>query len=440
MAAAENSTSTTTSYTTSSPVAPQMEPSTGSTALPEALFPGAPDVRYQALVQRLLDHLTSSGLITDRSPGGVARTLTETFARELALFYQILGQAHQAGYLETARDVALEQVVALLGISRLKAGRLRGRVLFSRTSAAAQDIIIPAGLRVAGKAISPGSPIPLLEVVAETTLERGSRSVTAEVQEIPGEETPGLALIPPNNIQLMPRPLLGIDRVSNPDPITRVGQNEDDASLRARARVALRAGEQATAEALEAAVRSQGIQAVTILEPQDGPPGRVIVRIGDTNVIQSPERWAAMEAAVYRAKAAGVRILFEKIRTVIVQPSLEVIPSDPALSVYDEASLRSAVVRALGAVIGAVPQGGVLSRRKLEGAVLALPDVQEVRLLSTTRTFVLDWQEGKAKAGPADTAQRLLPDGTGWQLQALERSQLEPTDWPPDITVLREAP
>lgn len=407
---------------------------------PTSLLPQGADVSFHAIVERLLGHLTTSGLITDQTPGGVARTFIETFARELALFYQILGAAHKAGYLETAEGDALDQVVALLGLQRVKAGRLSGRVLFTRASPAAQDIAIPAGLRVAGKSASPHSPAPLLEVVQEASLERGQRSVHVEVQEIPGEEIPALPSVPPGSITLMPRPLLGIDSVTNPDAITRSGIDEDDASLRARARVALRAGELATAEAIEAAVRGQGVTAVSVREPTDGPPGRVVVRIGDINVIQSVERWAAVEAAVYRAKAAGVRVIFEKIHTVAIQPALEVTPTDPELSPYDEAALRAAITRALVNVVAGVPAGGALSKRKLEGAVLALADVQEARILSNTRTFRLDWKNGEPVAEPADTTSRALPDGSGWRLEELEQPTLDLQYWPPVLTFLRGVP
>ncbi|HND32444.1 MAG TPA: baseplate J/gp47 family protein, partial [Myxococcota bacterium] len=396
------------------------------------------DPAFPAIVSRLLEHLRAGGLITDLAPGGVARLLMETFARELALLYQLLGAAHQAGYLDTARGPALDQVVALLGLTRVKAGRLSGEVLFTRATAAPQDIVIPAGLRVAGRPLRANIPAPLLEVVAVATLLRGTRSVMAAVQEIPGEETPTLDSVGPAGIHLMPQPLLGIEAVTNPEAITRVGVDEDDESLRARARVALRAGELATAEAIEAAARGQGAERVSVREPEGEPPGRVIVRIGDVGILQSPARWAALEAAVYRAKAAGVRVFFEKVQSVAVVPAIEVTPLDPSIGGYDEQVLRTSVGRALAAVVEGLPAGAMVSRRKLEGAVLALPEVRDSRLTMDTAFFKVTWADGEPVRGPADTATRSMGE-PGWSMGELEQPMMDLKRWPPTISLRRES-
>lgn len=404
-----------------------------------SLLPDQADPAFQAVVGRLLGHLRDSGLITDQTPGGVARLLMETFARELAMFYQLLGAAHRAGYLDSAEGAALEQVVALLGLTRVKAGRLAGAVLFTRGSATPQDIVIPAGLRVAGRPATADSPAPLLEVVQETPLLKGQRSVSVAVQEIPGEETPKLESVSPGGIHIMPRPLLGIDGVTNPDAITRVGVDEDDDSLRARARVALRAGELATAEAIEAAARGQGAESVKVSEPDGGPPGLVHVRIGDVGIIHNPERWAALEAAVYRAKAAGVRVKFEQVESVAVVPAIEVTPQDPTISGYDEEVLRGAIGRALERVVAGLPAGALVSRRKLEGAVLALSDVREARLLSGTRFFPVSWKDGEPVEGANDTVAR-TSGADGWTMGMLEQPMMDLKRWPAWIALKRTEP
>ncbi len=55
------------------------------------------DTSYKGIVDRIMASLAESGLITDAVAGGVARTLVESFSREMATFYAILARAHAAG-------------------------------------------------------------------------------------------------------------------------------------------------------------------------------------------------------------------------------------------------------------------------------------------------------------------------------------------------------
>jgi hypothetical protein len=66
------------------------------------------------------------------------RTLAEAFARELAVCYQQLRKVYQHGFLDTAEGVALDHVVALLGMNRQRAGHLEGLVTFRRPQPAAR--------------------------------------------------------------------------------------------------------------------------------------------------------------------------------------------------------------------------------------------------------------------------------------------------------------
>ena len=50
--------------------------------------------------------------LTDDTEGSVVRTLSEAFARELAVCYQQLGKVYAHGFLDTAEGVALDTVVA----------------------------------------------------------------------------------------------------------------------------------------------------------------------------------------------------------------------------------------------------------------------------------------------------------------------------------------
>src|SRR4029078_12743682 len=112
-------------------------------------IPIIPEVEtsFSKIVERLLE---SMGTRLDSNTGSIARTLAEAYAREMATFYAMLELSHESGYLDTAKGGALDNVVALLGITRARAGRLTGSVEFSRTSPAPDDIGIPSGTRVTG--------------------------------------------------------------------------------------------------------------------------------------------------------------------------------------------------------------------------------------------------------------------------------------------------
>ena len=86
---------------------------------------------FATLTRDLLQSLaTATGApLTDDSEGSVVRTLAEAFARELAICYQQLRKVYQHGFLDTAEGVALDNVVALLGMSRQRAYQ----VLYNRT-------------------------------------------------------------------------------------------------------------------------------------------------------------------------------------------------------------------------------------------------------------------------------------------------------------------
>ena len=126
--------------------------------------------RLQALGRRALDHPARQGRrvprpghaplrqlrpgrrapeLTDLQVGSVLRTLCETTALELGRIYALLETVYQAGFVDTATGDALDNVVALLGIERVRGGRPAGEVEFTRAQAAPGELTIPAGTRVA---------------------------------------------------------------------------------------------------------------------------------------------------------------------------------------------------------------------------------------------------------------------------------------------------
>jgi uncharacterized phage protein gp47/JayE len=87
--------------------------------------------------------------LTDFNPGSVAGTLVRVVAREIKLLYEQMDQAYRRAFIDVASGVALDSVVALLGIDRHKAISARGPVTYLRRTATDRPVTIGPDNRVA---------------------------------------------------------------------------------------------------------------------------------------------------------------------------------------------------------------------------------------------------------------------------------------------------
>ncbi|MBL8485079.1 MAG: baseplate J/gp47 family protein [Rhodocyclaceae bacterium] len=246
--------------------------------MPADIRPAFSKKDFSTLVADLLAHArdASGGRtpLTDSSEGSVVRTLMEAFARELAQCYEQMDVVWRYAYLDSADGAALDNVVALLGLTRRRAGHLEGAVQFTRAQPAPEDIHIPAGTLLSGR------DAPLAATTEHAVLAKGERIVAAPVRAVEAGGDP----VPAGRLNVMPRPLAGIDGVTNPADLILRQREETDAELRERTRRALRAAATGTVDALAEAVRSFGLKEVQVLENPDGAAGRVKVLIGDTDL------------------------------------------------------------------------------------------------------------------------------------------------------------
>jgi hypothetical protein len=182
---------------------------------------------FATLTSDLLQSLaTATGApLTDDNEGSVVRTLAEAFARELAVCYQQLRKVYQHGFLDTAEGVALDHVVALLGMNRQRAGHLEGLVTFRRPQPAPADIPVPSGTLVSGR----GAPV--CATVEDSLLARGEQEVSVRVRSL----EPGGQAVRPGALNLMPRPIWGVGHRRQP-------RRPATAAKRGKRRRAARAG------------------------------------------------------------------------------------------------------------------------------------------------------------------------------------------------------
>lgn len=367
-----------------------------------------------------------SGL-TDFNPGSVAGALLRAFARELTLLYDQMDQAYRRAFIDEANGVALDNVVALLGVARNPAQKAVGSITFFRKRAATQTVVISAGAKVTDQSgrvfvtTGPGRieieneeitsnlrvrnriaeivgvwlkeddpqavpPIPAAiddddrQIKSATTpLPAGDlrvrykpKSVTAPLEALqPGPD----GNVNAGTITIMPTPPPNIDGATNEEPMRGGLEAESDGQLRDRAKHWLERSGNSTLNAIKfAALDVDGVQGVEVIDHQADetiPLGEVRVRYsgGDRNQVN---------AVVDKTRAAGVMARLDEIVEVAISGVFFLLPSlqtPPAAS----AKFLQAAIDA----IQALSIGEPLSIRRVNSLVYnvtGLADVAEAAL------------------------------------------------------------
>ncbi|WP_224241989.1 baseplate J/gp47 family protein [Hyalangium gracile] len=309
---------------------------------------------FASIVDSLLEDL-SSGMggrvaLTDTTEGSVVRTLVEAFSRELAVAYAQLDQVYQLGYVDTAHGAALDNVVALLGVVRRRGGYLQGTVTFTRAQPAPEEVPIPAGTPVAGKDTVP------FETTASSSIPKGGTEATVAVrstQALPPRPKAGTTpedaeaqakyaeklekMTAPGVLNTMPRPMLGVEGVTNRVRLVQQQEDETDDELRARARRAVSGANLGTRESMELALRELGLTRVTVDEPQS-KPGVVEVVVGDVEFDSAMELRA--RRAIEETRPAGIQVMLRGVTWIWLRVEATVVLNQD----YPEAE-RQAIAR-----------------------------------------------------------------------------------------------
>lgn len=341
--------------------------------------------------------------LTDRNPGSIVRTLAESFAREYAVVSRQLELVYQSGFLGTATGRDLDQVVSLVGVTRWTRSVAAGEVVFARATPAPADIFVPAGTLVS----TGGPPAITVETTEAQTVRSGTLSATVPVRaRVPGPA--GVA--PAAALTVINRPILGIDSVTNPQPLVFGGADETDVALRQRAGRALEAGGGATTDAILGALTSvEGIreQDVRIVEDPVASPGLLKISIAS----QLDDARSALAAAlIEQQRPAGIRVHHNlSVPAVSVLPptshtqgedpgpapaappstdpvwfdigvTAAVTPASAALTAQQKTALTTAVSDAINAFSGLLGVGDTVVYNRLVGAIVDVPGVYDVSL------------------------------------------------------------
>lgn len=171
-----------------------------------------------------------------------------------------LATVYESAYIDTATGNSLENVVALLGISRQEAQRATGIVTFSRSDSAPTEYTIPQGTVVQ----TAGADPVRFETREQTSISEGDSSTTVNIISVEG----GLrGNVSAGSITTMASGIAGVESVTNNTPTgdsdrTDTNNNpyvtgiatETDAELRERAKNVVTEGAVATREAIYSAI------------------------------------------------------------------------------------------------------------------------------------------------------------------------------------------
>jgi uncharacterized phage protein gp47/JayE len=358
--------------------------------------------------------------LTDRNPGSVLRTLSESFAREYAVLSRQLEQVYDAAFLDTAGGRDLDQIVALVGIERRNQLVASGEVVFSRSTPAPGEITIEEGTRVSTSDV-PGVTVRTTE---SRTVRTGSLSITVPVA---AELSGAAGIARAGSLTVIHRPILGITAVTNPQPTAFSGQTETDDALRRRARRALDLAGGGTTGAIVGALSSvDGIRDLDVRVSEDhvGFPGVVKVTVAVPSLDQARVRRAV--ELLESVRPAGVRILHNLELTPVatadpgvgggaeegpaVPPSdvadpvfssmgvaAAVTPRSATLSTDEKTALVASVENVIRTFVDSRAVGETVIYNQLVAAVMVTPGVQDV---------VIDLHRGTV---PAHGRQNLVP-------------------------------
>ncbi len=309
--------------------------------------------------------------LNDLYVGSVTRTLAESVGLEISRLYAQLEVVYHAGFINTATGSSLNNVVALLGIDRIRAGRFECEMEFSRATGSRGSISIPRGTRV----MTEDGNVEY-ETISEVALKNGQTRVKVKARDVE-ENTSGVEA---NALTVIAKPIAGIVAVTNLSSASIASEDESDVELRERAKNFLHGSERATLTAIQEAVVRQGIQA-DVYEVV-GQPG--FVEVAPHVEEMTDELKLRVEKAIYDAKPAGVVVkLLKKVSPMKINLRLR-IDTNTSLLEDELRGIQDNIRELIDDYFSSLPVKENGSVNKVIGLVLGISDVQDMQILTVT--------------------------------------------------------
>lgn len=232
---------------------------------------------FTQIFEAMRDRTVST--VSDFQTGSVVRTLYESFAYEMAILYEQMQRVYLSAYVDTAEEMDLDKVVAVLGIKRGEPDYATGMVTFDRDLGLDENIIIPIGTLVSTEDTEE-SPKKAYKTIELEIIPPTETSIKVRVQAIQPGETEVTKM---GTVTIMPQPVPGVKTVDNPEAILFTGKlRETDEQLRERAKKALVAAGNANTTSIENALLSlPGVREVKVRENFHNARGKVILSIAN---------------------------------------------------------------------------------------------------------------------------------------------------------------
>ncbi len=298
--------------------------------------------------------------LTDLNVGSVARTLMETFSRELAMSELQLDHVYRSAFLETATGISLEKVVALIGMKRFPAGHAVATVRFTRNPDTPGRITVPTGTVVTD---ADGNRY---KTTSELILEAGER--TREV--LSAAATPSTPEVDAGALNRLETLVAGIDSVTNSKPARNLSAPETDDELRARAKGALHGVSYGTLNALKYGLMSiPGVNTVTVSEFPNDIAGEVLIDIAYAE--DTPDVRREVQDKILKFKPAGIRVLTADAQSIEVRVSVQLTLAGTGVAESEISGLKQGVETAIGDYLEKLSPGGKARRAQMVSLVLA---------------------------------------------------------------------
>jgi hypothetical protein len=338
----------------------------------------------------------SLSLLTDINVGSVTRTLTEAVSREVAMVYQQVNLAYQAGFVDTAKGLALELVVAILGISRKTKDFAAGLVTFFRDPGAPDGSITIAQ----GTVLVTADGKATFETTDLRTLQRGQVRIDVLVRATDASRGP-VGAVAAGAITTLAQTISGIAKVTNLDPTTLGAADETDDQLRARAKAVLRAIGRATLAGLQAVIREEEAKVDEVWDP-NGPAGKTSAPGAVTFLVETEvRRFPSLRGAVDAVRAAGV-LTSLLTKYVYVKPRVVVTIGVPVTGA-GKLKVVGQVIDAVRAYVDGLSAGTPAVGTDVAKAIKAVKDVTEVRFMD-----VMAWRTALTQAADAAIIDELV--------------------------------
>lgn len=333
--------------------------------------------------------------LTDINVGSVTRTLSEAIGREIATLYEQINLAYLSGFIDTATNVSLDQVVSILNIKRKTADFAIGLVTFFRDPEITGNITIASGTLLA---TSKG------EATFETTqlrsLQRGQARIDVPVRAT-NDFRNEAGKVDAAAITEVSQPIAGIARVTNFEATFLAAKDETDEELRVRAKAALRALGKATLAALARVVFEGRGNLLEVWDP-NGPelkrsdPGTAVLLIE-----AEPERFPSLQSAVHETRAAGVDVSLVA-RYVFFKPKI-VAQISPGITNAGKEKIKQEIILSLQTYVDELSSGDPALGSELLNAVKSTEDVVKATIVD-----VITWKSNVTQPGTSQLVDSLL--------------------------------